>query len=73
MYIPLELYLLESRNEYYKALAMSDSKGASTAFVEYLLQKIEQALNDFLLERKVLSKNSHLYEENKKNEESQKA
>ncbi|MDD2560623.1 MAG: Fic family protein [Bacteroidales bacterium] len=73
MYIPLEQYLLESRHDYYKALAISDSKGASTAFVEYLLQKIEQALNDFLQERRVLSKNNHIYEEHKKNEESQKA
>lgn len=73
MYIPLELYLLESRHEYYKALAMSDSKGASTAFVEYLLQKIEQALSDFLLERKVLSKNNHIYEEKKQEDEPQKA
>lgn len=73
MYIPLEHYLLESRDEYYKALAISDSKGASTAFVEYLLQKIEQAFNDFLIERKVLSKNSRIYEENKKNAEPKKA
>lgn len=73
MYIPLEQYLLESRHEYYKALAMSDSKGASTAFVEYLLQKIEQALSDFLLERKVLSKNNHIYEEKKQEDEPQKA
>lgn len=56
MYIPLEHYLLESRPAYNKALAISDSKGASTAFIEYLLQQIEQAFNDFLLERKVLPK-----------------
>lgn len=46
--LPFETLIRETQNEYYQALAESDKSGKSTVFIEYMLQIIDQALNNLL-------------------------
>lgn len=46
MYLPIESLIKERQQEYYAALSKADSIGNSSAFVEYLLQVIFDALNE---------------------------
>ncbi len=43
-FIPLETLISKSQKEYYQALALSDSKGKSTYFIEYMLEIINKTL-----------------------------
>jgi Fic family protein len=47
-YLPFETLISKRQEQYYKALAMSDKAGKSTAFIEYMLRIIDQALGDLL-------------------------
>lgn len=47
-YIPVESLTKENQADYYRALESSDKSGQSTAFVEFSLRMIRQALADFL-------------------------
>jgi len=49
-YIPLESIVKKRQNEYYKALEKSDKKGKSTDFIEFSLEAIYLAIEEFLLE-----------------------
>jgi Fic family protein len=46
--LPFETLIRETQNEYYQALAESDKSGKSTVFIEYMLQIIDQGLNNLL-------------------------
>ena len=45
-WLPVETLIHERRQEYYDALAVSDKAASSTAFVEYMLRVIQDALLD---------------------------
>lgn len=47
-FLPFETLIFETQNEYYQALATSDKTGKSTAFISYMLNVIDRALNDML-------------------------
>lgn len=47
-FLPLETLIHKSQDEYYKALSTSDKNGKSTVFIEYMLQVIEQSLDELL-------------------------
>ena len=47
-FLPLETLIIQTQAEYYKALAISDKTGESTAFIEYMLQLIEDSLIELL-------------------------
>jgi Fic family protein len=46
--LPFETLISKTQNDYYQALAVSDKSGKSTVFIEYMLQIIDQALNNLL-------------------------
>jgi len=43
-YLPLEKAIQEFKDEYYSALDVSSSAGISTAFIEFMLEKIDETL-----------------------------
>jgi Fic family protein len=47
-FIPFENVIHQTQNEYYAALAQSDSSGSSTPFITYMLQVIDDALNQIV-------------------------
>ena len=47
-FIPFENIIHKTQNEYYQALSASDKLGASTPFIEYMLQVINNALHIML-------------------------
>lgn len=46
--LPIEATIKSSQREYYQALSDSDAKGASTLFIEFMLQRILEALDEVL-------------------------
>ena len=47
-FLPFETLISQHQDQYYRALAISDKSGKSTAFIEYMLRIIDHALNDLL-------------------------
>lgn len=47
-YLPFETLISENQVEYYKALSESDKLGNSTKFIEYMLEVINNSLNNLL-------------------------
>lgn len=47
-FLPFETLIYKTQNQYYESLALSDRSGNSTAFIEYMLQVIDQALGELL-------------------------
>lgn len=47
-FLPIETLIKESQQDYYDVLGKSDMKGNSTSFIEYMLEIINQALEDLL-------------------------
>lgn len=47
-FLPFETLIHKTQDAYYKALAMSDKAGKSTAFIEYMLDVIDQSLSELL-------------------------
>ncbi|MGE0569021.1 MAG: Fic family protein, partial [Bacteroidia bacterium] len=47
-FLPFETLISKSQREYYKSLAISDKKGNSTTFIEYMLNVIDQSLSSLL-------------------------
>lgn len=47
-FLPFETLINKTQNEYYQSLAISDKAGNSTAFIEYMLQVIDQSLGELL-------------------------
>lgn len=45
-WLPVESLVKDHREEYYRALADSDAHGDNTGFVEFMLQMIDEALDD---------------------------
>jgi len=50
-YLPFETLIRKSQKKYYQALAQSDKAGKSTAFIEYMLNILDQSLTDLLSTR----------------------
>jgi len=47
-FIPIERLIKNNQAEYYQALSLSDKAGHSTPFIEYLLDRINEALKELL-------------------------
>jgi len=47
-FLPLETLIIQTQDEYYKALAKSDKTGESTIFIEYMLKLIDDSLIELL-------------------------
>ena len=47
-YLPFETLISQTQDEYYNVLATCDKKGESTLFIEYMLDVIENSLNELL-------------------------
>ena len=47
-FLPFETLIDQTQKQYYNALAASDTKGNSTAFIEYMLRVIEKSLAELL-------------------------
>lgn len=47
-YIPIESQLLKYQNDYYDAIAKCNKNGDSTLFIEFMLNMINEVLDDFL-------------------------
>jgi len=47
-FIPIEHLIKSKQEEYYQALSLSDKAGHSTLFIEYLLDRINEALKELL-------------------------
>lgn len=47
-YLPVETLIREKQNEYYTALSKSDKEGKSTKFIEFMLEVIENTLENLL-------------------------
>lgn len=47
-FLPLETLIIQTQDEYYKALAISDKTGESTIFIEYMLKLIDDSLIELL-------------------------
>lgn len=60
MYLPIETLIRERQQEYYTALSMADSIGDSSAFVEFQLQVISDALSEIDTEERLPEKISKL-------------
>ena len=52
-FLPIESLIKNRQNEYYKILGESDNKGDSTGFIEFMLQIINESLEDLLTNQKV--------------------
>ena len=50
-YLPFETLISKSQKKYYQALALSDKAGNSTAFIEYMLNILDESLSDLLSSR----------------------
>lgn len=47
-FLPFETLISQTQQDYYNALAQSDIAGKSTLFIEYMLDVIDQSLNELL-------------------------
>lgn len=47
-FLPFETLISQNQEEYYKALSSSDNQGESTVFIEFMLQTINQSLEELL-------------------------
>lgn len=47
-FIPIEHLIKNKQEEYYKALSISDKEGHSTVFIEYMLDRINEAIKELL-------------------------
>jgi Fic family protein len=47
-YLPVETIIRQKQSEYYNSLSVSDKEGKSTVFIEFMLEVIEDALENLL-------------------------
>ena len=52
-YLPIETLIKDQQQRYYDTLAKCDQSGDSTLFIEFMLEIIDEALNDILCEQPV--------------------
>lgn len=50
-YLPFETLISKNQKKYYQALSKSDKEGASTSFIEFMLQILSDSLDQLLEER----------------------
>ena len=56
-YLPIETLIKERQQDYYNVLGKSDIQGNSTSFIEFMLEIINQALEDLLSSQNIALKN----------------
>jgi Fic family protein len=56
-FLPIETLIKERQQDYYDVLGKSDNQGASTSFIEFMLEIINQALEDLLSSQNLNLKN----------------
>ncbi len=54
-FVPIEKVMKDHQEEYYDALARSDTSGSSTAFIEFMLRAINASLREMIEETKALN------------------
>jgi Fic family protein len=47
-FLPFETLINKTQDQYYKALSISDKSGKSTVFIEYMLDVIDNSINELL-------------------------
>jgi Fic family protein len=52
-FLPIESLIKKRQSEYYRILGESDNKGDSTGFIEFMLQIINESLEDLLTNQNV--------------------
>lgn len=52
-FLPIEALIKARQSEYYRILGESDNKGDSTGFIEFMLQIINESLEELLINQKV--------------------
>lgn len=52
-YLPIEVLIKKRQQEYYDALGVSDNAGDSTAFIEFMLQVIDESLEELLQSQRI--------------------
>ena len=52
-FLPIELLIKARQNDYYRILGEADNKGDSTGFIEYMLQIINESLEELLTNQNV--------------------
>jgi Fic family protein len=52
-FLPVETLIKERQSEYYNVLGQSDNQGNSTSFIEYMLQIIDESLEELLTTQNV--------------------
>jgi Fic family protein len=57
-FVPVESMVKIKQKEYYRALALSDKKGNSTPFIEFMLKTILQCLEEFIKDIRLSPQNS---------------
>lgn len=57
-YIPIESQIAKFQNEYYEVISKCHSKGESTLFIEFMLKRIDEALDDILIKVKLDNESS---------------
>ncbi len=50
-YLPFETLISKNQKKYYQALSVSDKKGESTSFIEFMLKVLSDSLDELLKER----------------------
>ena len=58
-FVPIEKLIKDNQKKYYHALALSDSTGKSTAFIEFMLNVINESLRETVNESKPASPDYH--------------
>jgi len=53
-FLPIESFIKENQQEYYKVLSKADNQGESTVFIEFMLEIIQAALRNILYTRNVI-------------------
>jgi Fic family protein len=60
-FLPVETLIKERQSDYYRIMGESDSKGESTGFIEFMLQIIDDSLEQLLATQNVpLTKNNRI-------------
>lgn len=56
-FLPVEILVKERQRDYYNILALSDSQGNSTSFIEFMLEIVDTTLNNLLKTQNITIKN----------------
>lgn len=60
-YLPIESQIKDNQDEYYKSIAICNNEGNSNVFIEFMLQMIDNTLEDTLKSSEKIITNSNTY------------